>query len=106
VTAAVPTVSLRCSGCSWRGSANTLDGLNKLAREHDDSPRARHIVTLDPARGWPESEAAFRELLANESTGCRWFALCANRATGVVPHPVLGSVPVCDRCRDRRSASA
>lgn len=63
---AVPVVSLRCSGCSWRAASNTLDGLNELAREHDDSPRARHIVTLDPARGWPENETEFRELLAQE----------------------------------------
>jgi len=30
---------------------------------------------------------------------CGWFLLCANKATDSLPHPVLGSVPVCERCR-------
>jgi hypothetical protein len=30
---------------------------------------------------------------------CGWFAGCGRTATGSTPHPVLGSVPTCDRCR-------
>lgn len=30
---------------------------------------------------------------------CEWFLKCPNPATGTLPHPVLGGVPVCDRCR-------
>lgn len=30
---------------------------------------------------------------------CRWFLKCVNEATGTVWHPILGDVPVCDRCR-------
>lgn len=30
---------------------------------------------------------------------CEWYALCTNAATGLVKHPILGSVPVCERCR-------
>jgi hypothetical protein len=33
--------------------------------------------------------------------GCEWFALCDRPATGFTPHPVLGSVPTCDRCATR-----
>jgi len=29
---------------------------------------------------------------------CEWFALCDNVATGERKHPILGNVPVCDRC--------
>lgn len=29
---------------------------------------------------------------------CEWWAMCANDATGVEPHPVIGDVPICDRC--------
>lgn len=29
---------------------------------------------------------------------CRWFLRCTNTATGSTHHPVLGSVPTCDRC--------
>lgn len=30
---------------------------------------------------------------------CKWFVLCRNAPTGTMPHPVLGDVPICDRCR-------
>jgi hypothetical protein len=29
---------------------------------------------------------------------CRWFALCDRAATRAQDHPVLGSVPICERC--------
>jgi hypothetical protein len=29
---------------------------------------------------------------------CEWFALCDRPATDTRPHPILGDVPVCDRC--------
>lgn len=29
---------------------------------------------------------------------CRWFALCTNDATKTRSHPILGDVPICDRC--------
>lgn len=41
-----------------------------------------------------------RPQLANPVDGlCRWFAACANRATVVVKHPVLGDVASCARCQ-------
>jgi hypothetical protein len=32
---------------------------------------------------------------------CAWFALCDHDAVGTVEHPVLGDVPICQRCADR-----
>lgn len=32
-------------------------------------------------------------------TVCTWFAACDNLAEQTMPHPVLGEVPICDRCR-------
>lgn len=29
---------------------------------------------------------------------CEWYALCRNVATGTTRHPILGDVPICDRC--------
>jgi hypothetical protein len=32
---------------------------------------------------------------------CRWFLLCTNPATQHVAHPILSTVPACDRCAER-----
>jgi hypothetical protein len=32
---------------------------------------------------------------------CTWFALCENVAVTTEPHPVLGAVPICQRCLDK-----
>ena len=29
---------------------------------------------------------------------CNWFLKCTNEATVLIPHPLLGDVPACDRC--------
>lgn len=29
---------------------------------------------------------------------CSWYAMCSNPATEVESHPILGGVPVCERC--------
>lgn len=33
--------------------------------------------------------------------GCAWFAACDNVSTGTKSHPIIGEVPICDRCRAR-----
>lgn len=29
---------------------------------------------------------------------CRWFLMCHNSAVTTLTHPILGDVPICDRC--------
>jgi hypothetical protein len=36
---------------------------------------------------------------------CEYFALCDNSAEGMVPNPILGNVPCCQRCADRVGAT-
>jgi hypothetical protein len=31
---------------------------------------------------------------------CQWFALCENKAVMLEPHPILGEVPICQRCHE------
>lgn len=53
--------------------------------------------------------AEMRKVLARlrqeVTTTCAWFALCTNEATGTLAHPVLGDVPICDRCRAKYEAT-
>ena len=36
-----------------------------------------------------------------EPTECQWFYLCDHEATRTEPHPILGDVPICQRCTDK-----
>lgn len=45
--------------------------------------------------------ALITEKMGKEPGLCRWFAMCDNQATGTEPHPVLGDVKICDRCKRR-----
>lgn len=50
--------------------------------------------------GW--ATYTLREL--PEATRCEYYALCDNRAVGVVSHPVIPfPVPVCQRCADKHN---
>ena len=65
---------------------------------------ARWCAACDPApaalchychgRGYSTCE------IAEPLPVCGWYALCDNRATEAVDHPILGSVDICDRCLD------
>jgi len=39
-----------------------------------------------------------------EKMTCEWFLLCDNEATQTEPHPIVGDVPICDRCKDKLTA--
>lgn len=33
-----------------------------------------------------------------EAQLCEWYALCVRPAAGTTPHPILGDVPICEKC--------
>lgn len=35
---------------------------------------------------------------------CQWFVMCGNEATHTRHHPILGDVPICDRCDAKTDA--
>jgi hypothetical protein len=43
----------------------------------------------------------FAEPVKVAPDACQWFALCDNPAVTTEPHPVLGAVPICQRCADK-----
>lgn len=36
--------------------------------------------------------------MSNDTITCQWFARCDHDAVGTTKHPVLGDVPICERC--------
>ena len=34
---------------------------------------------------------------------CQWFLGCRNQAVGTKSHPILGEVPICERCLKKAS---
>ena len=44
-----------------------------------------------------------RRKAASPEQLCAWYALCDKPATGTVAHPILGDVPICDRCTDKHA---
>lgn len=41
------------------------------------------------------------EETTEEPVYCSWFAKCPNPATTVRAHPILGGVPICQRCDEK-----
>ena len=39
--------------------------------------------------------------MSNDTITCQWFAMCDHDAVGTTKHPVLGDVPICERCADK-----
>ena len=40
----------------------------------------------------------------SKSDVCRWFLKCDNPAVTTRPHPIIGDVPICQRCADKMTA--
>ncbi|ABW88439.1 hypothetical protein SEA_EVANESCE_45 [Mycobacterium phage Evanesce] len=71
-----------------------------------------HTITLaadyvaDP-EGAAASAVAFTGDQADvDVVPCAWFALCDQTAVALEPHPVLGAVPICERCRAKNERLA
>lgn len=39
--------------------------------------------------------------MKNQPQMCEWFALCDRVAVTTRNHPILGEVPICDRCDNK-----
>lgn len=60
----------------------------------------QHTYSIDLPNG--ERVDSFQAAAdAGYPCACEAFALCTHAATTALPHPILGSVPACDRCAER-----
>lgn len=66
---------------------------------HIDAIRPAVVDGNEPAVEFTGAEADVLEV------ACAWFALCDNTATALEPHPVLGPVPICNRCAAKNAAA-
>jgi hypothetical protein len=55
---------------------------------------ARHYETASAAL----ADAHDGDTIIQAPALCAWYLKCENPATRLVPHPVLGNVPACERC--------
>jgi len=76
----------RCECCGGPGRAGTLCAECRATLRQDDTPMT--TTTQE------NTHMSF-------TPTCAWFALCDRPADGLRSHPVLGSVPICDRCAVR-----
>lgn len=72
--------------------------------DHGGEIQAAHLTAMLEEQEWRESDRRVGERpqpLEGEAIVCQWFVLCDRTATVAVDHPILGSVPACDRCAAR-----
>lgn len=56
------------------------------------------VTGVMPTSSTSSTDGQTAEVVACDRVLCQWFARCDNYATHAEPHPILGSVPACDRC--------
>lgn len=61
-----------------------------------DDPKMAFLIALRDYNVTSEDEQWLNETFPNR---CRWFMRCQNTATSMTPHPILGEVPTCERCK-------
>lgn len=60
------------------------------------APRVIEIILDDEGVFYDDPETGERLAVP-----CQWFGLCANAATRVMSHPIMGDVPICVRCEGK-----
>jgi hypothetical protein len=83
----------------------TTEAEKLVCLEHAQRFGEKHGLALPNGPG-VDRQTSFLcgEFVGRLERACQWFALCDNPATGHMPHPILGSVPICDRCRAKVEA--
>ena len=73
----------------------------KFTESEQDLMARSRIGEIFPAQGHLVRVVSIDEnvgMYGLHALGCEWFARCGQDATSLLPHPILGYVPACDRC--------
>jgi hypothetical protein len=78
------------------GTELLYNGATRTVTEVRSHPASTVVlVRLDGARQWHRFDRATLVVY------CGWYAGCGEPAIGLTPHPVLGPVPICQRCAEK-----
>ena len=83
-----------CPNCGGRShtACGSTRRLSEILLPEREQPPTPGVVVRVEGSVTPDTELV---------VVCGWFAACANPAVGIVSHPILKYVPVCQRCADR-----
>lgn len=96
-----PVTDAHARMCAERGHATwTRDG-----RDSGTCPRCGEVdedaLADNPVIDYEDDDQADAE--DDERPFCEWYALCDREAIGTTKHPIIGDVPICQRCADKHS---
>lgn len=90
----------------YRITMDTAAGEHVMYRYDDQGPEAAgvraRLYAADSGRYGSYSDITVTGI----ASVCAWFAKCDNISTGAMPHPIIGNVPICDRCRTLATSQA
>jgi hypothetical protein len=66
---------------------------DKCGRDWPETGCECGLLICDDCRPYHECDGG-----SDEMPKCEWFLMCKNDAAGTADHPVLGRVPICERC--------
>lgn len=104
-----PTISADLANLEKQAAAETEKAKpaprKRASRAKAPAAKAEPEAAAKPAPAPRKRASRAKKATATEGL-CEWFAGCGNKATKTEAHPILGAVPICDRCADKIAALA
>jgi hypothetical protein len=88
----------------WRSPGGRLHARQRCSGNGQPQNTRRTMLSPEAARAALDSGLVCRcarTQVQRQVPVCEWFALCDRPADWLIPHPILGQVPTCQRCADK-----